>query len=60
MYMHLSAIEVEEGRPVEAGDVIGRVGATGRVTGPHLHFGLSVLGEMVDPTPLLDGKCPEG
>ncbi|MEE2778468.1 MAG: M23 family metallopeptidase, partial [Acidobacteriota bacterium] len=53
MYMHLSSIEVEVGASVEPGDRIGRVGATGRVTGPHLHFGLRWRGARVDPAVLL-------
>lgn len=56
MYCHLSEIDVAEGDVVGAGDVIGKVGMTGRVTGPHLHFGLCVYGELVDPMPLVTGK----
>ena len=41
---HLSAMDVREGDVIAAGQVIGRVGATGRVTGPHLHWGVTVAG----------------
>ncbi len=54
MYFHLSAMDVAPGQTVARGQVIGRVGSTGRVTGPHLHFGMAVLGDMVDPQVLLD------
>ncbi|MCC5898255.1 MAG: M23 family metallopeptidase [Phormidium sp. BM_Day4_Bin.17] len=53
IYIHLSQIEVQEGQMVEAGDLIGRVGSTGISTGPHLHWGLYVNGECVDPAPWL-------
>jgi len=48
-YNHLSAIRVTTGRPVRRGDVIGLCGATGRVTGPHLHFGISIGQTPVNP-----------
>lgn len=46
---HLSSMDVHEGDTVSAGEIVGRVGATGRVTGPHLHWALTVAGARVDP-----------
>ena len=51
-YLHLKAVAVAEGRKVERGEVIGWVGHSGRGTGPHLHFGVKILGERVDPNQL--------
>ena len=53
MYCHLSEQAVAEGESVEQGQVIGLVGATGRVTGPHLHWSVSLNGYRVDPTTLM-------
>ncbi len=52
-YLHLSRIKVKVGDLVQAGQVIGAVGATGAVTGPHLHWGLYVQSQSVDPKPWL-------
>ena len=48
-YGHLSAIEVNEGQTVEVGEPVGRIGNTGRSTGPHLHYEVRIAGEPVDP-----------
>jgi murein DD-endopeptidase MepM/ murein hydrolase activator NlpD len=58
-YLHLSQIDVEPGETVSRGQIIGLAGATGRVTGPHLHWGVRVLDARVDPFSLLSlGATP--
>lgn len=49
--LHLSRVNVKEGDFIRAGQVIGAVGSSGAVTGPHLHWGLYVNGQAVDPVP---------
>lgn len=53
-YFHLSKFEVAEGDLVKQGQLLGKVGKTGRVTGPHLHFGVKIDGRWVDPQSVLD------
>jgi murein DD-endopeptidase MepM/ murein hydrolase activator NlpD len=48
-YAHLSALLVKEGQFIPAGAVIGRLGSTGRSTGPHLHYEVRIDDEPVDP-----------
>ncbi len=53
LYAHLSTVEVKEGEVVTRGQIIGRAGKSGRATGPHLHWGVSLLGHRVDPISLV-------
>jgi hypothetical protein len=52
VYYHLKEFSVAEGQEISRGDRVGSVGATGRATGPHLHFGVRVPGGRIDPTRL--------
>jgi beta-lactamase regulating signal transducer with metallopeptidase domain len=53
LYAHLDGFYVEAGQTVEPGQPIGKVGSTGRVTGPHLHFELLIDGKQQNPAPYL-------
>ena len=59
LYFHLTEARVAPSESVEGGQVIGTVGATGRVTGPHLHFAVLLGGARVDPEALLHLVPPE-
>jgi murein DD-endopeptidase MepM/ murein hydrolase activator NlpD len=56
MYCHLSKIDVDPGQQISAGEVLGEVGMTGRVTGPHLHWGLNLNHAWVDPELFVEKK----
>ncbi len=58
VYIHLSGTSVKAGEVVAAGQVIGAIGATGRATGPHLHFGLTLERTPIDPELVL-GDMPK-
>lgn len=49
MFCHLSDINVVKGQKIQQGEILGKVGKTGRVTGPHLHWGMSLNNARVDP-----------
>lgn len=59
IYMHLSKMDVQAGEVVKKGDRLGLSGATGRVTGPHLHMGVRWNGSYIDPTKLVALTLPE-
>ena len=53
-FLHLSRIDVKVGDRVEQGQAIGAVGATGRATGPHLHWGMNWFDVRIDPLLVLE------
>ena len=57
-YYHQSEIDVTVGEQVQSGQLIGHIGATGHVTGPHLHFEMWVNGIQVNPLEWLNGTYP--
>lgn len=62
-FIHLSEVLVEEGQEVEQGELIARIGASGRATGPHLDWRINWYNERLDPVtvapPLVEGRAPE-
>ena len=60
VYFHLSRFAVKQGARVRRGDLLGRVGKTGRVTGPHLHWGTKLDGIYVDPESVLRLAAGDG
>lgn len=58
IYVHMSDILISEGELVRKGDVIGKVGQSGRATGPHLHWGVTLFSTHLDPA-LVTGPMPE-
>lgn len=59
VYGHLSEILVSAGQTIAQGDIIGKIGSTGKSTGPHLHFGLMKDGKYIDPVQLIMNTAQE-
>jgi len=55
-YSHLSQIKIKNGDKVKKGDLIGLIGQTGRVTGPHLHWEVYLMGVAINPEIFLNGS----
>jgi len=58
MYCHLSAYDVKVGQKIRRGEILGRVGSTGRATGPHLHWNVSLNDHRVDPAIFIGAYRP--
>jgi murein DD-endopeptidase MepM/ murein hydrolase activator NlpD len=58
MFCHLSNISVEVGDELARGDVLGKVGSTGRSTGPHLHWNVSLNDARIDPSIFIGAFTP--
>jgi murein DD-endopeptidase MepM/ murein hydrolase activator NlpD len=56
-YAHLSSVDVQVGQRIRSGQIVGRLGSTGRSTGPHLHYETRVKGEAVDPQKFLRAEA---
>ncbi|MBE0597402.1 MAG: M23 family metallopeptidase, partial [Desulfuromonadales bacterium] len=60
IYAHLEEILCREQQPVERGAIVGRVGSTGRSTGPHLHWGVRLRGDRIDPLGIIRALTAQG
>ncbi|MGK0248507.1 MAG: murein DD-endopeptidase MepM/ murein hydrolase activator NlpD [Oleispira sp.] len=58
LYCHMDVLEREQGDKVKAGEVIGKIGSTGRVTGPHLHWTVSLNNSRVEPLLFFSAPAP--